>query len=124
MGFPFLEIGCGRGEFLALLCKIGNNSGVGIDPSTITGELTPPIPENLHFIREYFSPRHSKYLGDLICCRHTLEHINEPAKFVRTLREMIGNKYSKISFFEVPDVSRILKETAFWDISSKSSFLS
>jgi hypothetical protein len=31
------EIGCGRGDFLALLCELGNNYGVGIDPSTVSG---------------------------------------------------------------------------------------
>ena len=40
-GKNVLEIGCGRGDFLALLCELGNNKGVGIDPSTITGELNP-----------------------------------------------------------------------------------
>ena len=27
-----LEIGCGKGEFLAMLCKLGPNSGLGFDP--------------------------------------------------------------------------------------------
>lgn len=111
-----LEIGCGRGTFLELLCTIGKNHGVGIDPSTITGELKSTIPNNLLFIRDYFSAKYKKCLGDLVCCRHTLEHIYETTDFIKSIRQMIGNKYSTISFFEVPDTSRILKEVAFWDI--------
>ena len=28
-----LEIGCGKGEFLTLICELGNNRGIGIDPT-------------------------------------------------------------------------------------------
>ena len=28
-----LEIGCGKGEFLVLMCELGDNRGIGIDPS-------------------------------------------------------------------------------------------
>ncbi|MCW3997880.1 MAG: class I SAM-dependent methyltransferase, partial [Candidatus Bathyarchaeota archaeon] len=54
--------------------------------------------------------------GDLVCCRHTLEHIYHTIEFVKTVRESIGSNYKTISFFEVPDFTRILKEVAFWDI--------
>jgi SAM-dependent methyltransferase len=111
-----LEIGCGRGDFLALLCKLGNNRGVGIDPSTITGELKYPVPNDLLFIRDYFSEKYANHVGDLVCCRHTLEHIHNTSKFVKIIRESIGNILGKVCFFEVPDVTRILKEVAFWDI--------
>src|SRR5713226_780766 len=32
-----VEVGCGKGDFLALLCELGDNRGVGIDPSFIPG---------------------------------------------------------------------------------------
>ena len=110
-----LEIGCGRGDFLALLCKLGINQGIGIDPSTITGDLKYPIPDYLLFIRDYFSNKYAGYIGDLVCCRHTLEHIYNTSKFVENLRKSI-KRSGTVSFFEVPDVTRILKEVAFWDI--------
>ena len=28
-----IEVGCGKGEFLTLMCELGNNNGIGIDPS-------------------------------------------------------------------------------------------
>ena len=111
-----LEIGCGRGDFLALLCKMGENQGVGIDPSTITGDFKYPVPNNLLFIRDYFSTKYANYVGDLVCCRHTLEHIHNIAEFVEGVYASIGNRLETVSFFEVPDVTRILKEVAFWDI--------
>ena len=111
-----LEIGCGRGDFLALLCKLGENQGVGIDPSIITGDLKNPDPTNMRFIRDFFSKKYADCINDLICCRHTLEHIYNTAEFVQTIRDSINNYLETISFFEVPDVTRILKEVAFWDI--------
>jgi SAM-dependent methyltransferase len=109
------EIGCGRGDFLALLCEIGNNRGVGIDPSTVSGGVQSKVSDRLKFIRDYYSETYAKYLGDFICCRHTLEHIPNTAEFVKSVRSAIGTKKVNV-FFEVPDISRILHEVAFWDI--------
>jgi hypothetical protein len=109
------EIGCGRGDFLALLCELGDNYGVGIDPSTVSGGVLSKAIERMTFIRDYYSERYANYLGDLVCCRHTLEHIYPTAEFLNTLRKSIGNKNTPV-VFEVPDVSRILQEVAFWDI--------
>ena len=110
-----LEIGCGRGDFLALLCELGNNYGTGIDPSTVSGGVQSKALNRLTFIRDYYSEQYAKYHGNLVCCRHTLEHIHNTSEFVNSLRRGIGDKSTAI-FFEVPDVTRILKEVAFWDI--------
>jgi len=109
------EIGCGRGDFLALLCEIGSNQGVGIDPSTVSGGVQSKASDRLKFIRDYYSENYAKHLGDFICCRHTLEHISNTAEFINSVRSAIGTKNIYV-FFEVPDVSRILHEVAFWDI--------
>jgi len=109
------EIGCGRGDFLALLCELGNNYGVGIDPSTVSGGVQSKALDRLKFIRDYFSERYAQYLGDLVCCRHTLEHIPNTSQFISSVRASIGDGKTPV-FFEVPDVGRILNEVAFWDI--------
>lgn len=110
-----LEIGCGKGDFLSLMCEIGDNSGVGIDPSYIKGRINGKS-NRLMFIKDYYSERYSDYHGDLVICRHTLEHISNTAEFVRTMRRAMGDRLETIVFFEVPDVTRILSEVAFWDI--------
>jgi SAM-dependent methyltransferase len=109
------EIGCGRGDFLALLCELGKNYGVGIDPSTVSGGVESKASDRLVFIRDYYSERYAKHLGNFICCRHTLEHIHNTAEFVNSVRSAITANNTYV-FFEVPDVSRILSEVAFWDI--------
>ena len=111
-----LEIGCGKGDFLALLCELGNNSGVGIDPAYVNNRIQSAVSDRLMFIRDYYSESYARYHGDLVCCRHTLEHIYNTAEFVGIVRRAIGNRLDTIVFFEVPDVTRILREIAFWDI--------
>jgi SAM-dependent methyltransferase len=111
-----LEIGCGKGDFLALLCELGNNSGVGIDPAYIKDRVNSKALDRLTFIQDYYSDRYADYHGDLICCRHTLEHIPNTAEFLSSLRRAIGNRLGTVVFFEVPDVTRVLREVAFWDI--------
>jgi hypothetical protein len=97
-----VEIGCGNGEFLSLLCKYGDNIGVGFDPS--------------YSGREFYSDHYASYQGDLMCCRHVLEHIQEPAEMIATLRRSIGQRADVIMFIEVPTLTWILRNVTFWDI--------
>jgi SAM-dependent methyltransferase len=111
-----LEIGCGKGDFLALLCELGQNYGVGIDPAFIKGRVKSSASDRLTFIQDYYSERYVNYKGDFVCCRHTLEHIQDTAGFVNTVRRAIGDRLETNVFFEIPDVTRVLRELAFWDI--------
>ena len=111
-----LEIGCGKGDFLELISELGNNSGVGIDPAYISGRILREASKRLTFIQDYYSDRYACYSGDLVCCRHTLEHIPKTSEFVNIVRRAIGDRLDTVVFFELPDVSRVLRELAFWDI--------
>jgi hypothetical protein len=111
-----VEIGCGKGDFLSLLCKLGNNRGVGIDPLSDNQRIGREIANRLTFIQGYYSEEHGRYHSDLLVCRDTLEHVQLPAKFINTVRRTIGNSLSTVVFFEVPNVTYILRELAFWDI--------
>jgi SAM-dependent methyltransferase len=111
-----LEIGCGKGDFLTQLCEQGHNYGVGIDPAYIEGRIQSSALDRLTFIRDFYSEKYANYHEDFVCCRHTLEHIQTTSKFVKSVRSAIGNRLDTIVFFEVPDVTRVLLELAFWDI--------
>jgi SAM-dependent methyltransferase len=111
-----LEIGCGKGDFLILLCERGNNRGIGIDPSYDPARMNGGERSDVRFIKDYFSGAYAHLPADLICCRHTLEHLPHTASFIRMLRDAIGERTDLIVFFEVPDTERILQEGAFWDI--------
>jgi SAM-dependent methyltransferase len=111
-----IEIGCGKGEFLTLLCELGDNSGVGFDPAYITDRNHSDTKDQITFIKDFYSEKYTHYQGDFVCCKMTLEHIQNTADFVSMVRRSIGNQHNTIVFFQVPDVTRILKELAFWDI--------
>jgi hypothetical protein len=116
-GKKIVEIGCGKGEFLKYICSIGRNRGVGIDPAYVPGRnFESEDDENLVFIQDYYSSEYSIYAGEMICCRMTLEHISNPDELVATVRRSIGSRMDTIVFFQVPDVTRILKTCAFEDI--------
>jgi SAM-dependent methyltransferase len=111
-----MEIGCGKGEFLSLLCKLGENHGVGFDPAYVDGRIGADKSNRVTFIRDFYSEKYADYDADFVCCKMTLEHIHRANDFVSTIRRSIGDQVDTRVFFQVPDVSRILKELAFWDI--------
>ena len=111
-----VEIGCGKGDFLVMLCDLGNNQGIGIDPTYVPGRLDEVALKNVRFIRDFYSEKYSDYTGDMVCSRHALEHIPDTGAFMETVRRAIGNKTNTVVFFELPDVERVLHECAFWDI--------
>ena len=110
-----LEIGCGKGEFLALMCLLGDNRGIGIDPAYVP-QRNPDTENRIEFLQEFFSEKHSSFKADVICCRHTLEHIKLTREFLRTIRRTIEDRNKTLVFFELPDFMRVLEEGAFWDI--------
>jgi SAM-dependent methyltransferase len=107
-----LEIGCGKAGFLKLLTAYGGNEGIGFDPS-YDGELSPQ--PGLQFVRDFFPGDQPWWNPDLIVCRHVLEHIQAPHAFLAMLRQAIGHRSVPI-YLEVPNVSWIFKNEAFWDI--------
>lgn len=111
-----VEIGCGKGEFLELLCQAGNNIGVGIDPGCDPNRLRGPAASRVTLIQDRYSERYAALPADVVCCRHTLEHIQPTLEFMRMIRRGLGRRSDTLVFFEVPDATRVLRERAFWDI--------
>lgn len=115
-GKDLLEIGCGNGEFLTLLCELGGNRGLGFDPAYKQGRVVSNHGIKVKFIKDFYSEKYALHRADFVYCRMTLEHISKAAEFVGMVRRSIGNHPSVIVFFQVPDVTRILQDCAFEDI--------
>lgn len=109
-----VDIGCGKGDFLKLICARGKNRGWGFDPSYVpekneqTGAVT--------FIQEFYSEKQSHYKADLVACRHVLEHIQFPQEFMSNVRRSVGERYLTAVYFEVPNVLYTLRDMGIWDI--------
>jgi hypothetical protein len=112
-GKTVLEIGCGKGEFLTLICELGGNRGIGYDPSFVPARQR--AGQSVRFVREFFTEETSEIAPDLLCCKMTLEHIGQPRGFLDAVR-LVANRRDSVIFFQIPDVGRILDESAFWDI--------
>ena len=111
-----IEIGCGNGYFLRLLCELGNNHGVGFDPAYSEEEKHSEASNRVQVIKDTYSGRYANYQGDLIVCRQTLEHIQNPKGFLKELRQAIGNRLATYMFFEVPNALNIFQKLSVWDI--------
>ncbi len=115
-GRTVLEIGCGKAEFLALLCRIADCRGVGIDPGARPERLPEDVRSRIELIRDFYGPQHARIRSDLVLCRHTLEHIGPVGRFLRSIRESVNTRPHTPVIFETPDALRVLREGAFWDI--------
>ncbi|MEM7234433.1 MAG: class I SAM-dependent methyltransferase [Planctomycetota bacterium] len=113
-----VEIGCGKGEFFALLCDQGAKGGVGIDPAWVEGraDKVSESASRIRFLKEFYSDSHGELPCDFVLCRHTLEHIHTPLDFLETIRRNLGDRKDAVVFMELPDTRRIMEERAFWDI--------
>jgi SAM-dependent methyltransferase len=115
-GKTVLEIGCGKGDFLVRLVERTGARGIGIDPAYRHERTKTSAADRLRFLAEPYTADHGDLGADLICCRHTLEHVAEVGTFLRSIRRGIGERSDVALFFELPDTWRILAEAAFWDV--------
>ena len=112
-GKTILEIGCGKGDFLNLFVGLNQGNGIGIDPAC---ESSRQNNANITFYKESYAHRHGEIPADLICCRHTFEHIHNTSEFLSVIRKSLARQIGPVIFFEVPQIKRILQIRAFWDI--------
>jgi len=115
-GKDIIEIGCGKGEFLSLLCDMGGNRGLGFDPSYDDTRQGVGATGKVTVIRDFYSEKYAEQAADLICCRHVLEHIQYPRDFLLQLHRVVGERQGTIVFFEVPNVLYTVRDLGIWDI--------
>ncbi len=106
-------VGAGRGDFLMMLCELGDNRGVGFDPS-YGGEGAEVGP--VTFVQDFYSEKYTHYKADFISCRHVLEHIEDPVEFIHIVRRAVNGRHETVVFFEVPNVLFTLRDLGIWDI--------
>lgn len=115
-GKTVVEIGCGKGEFLTLLCEMGQNRGIGFDPAFVAERNPTGAGVGVRFVVDFYSEKYMNVSADFFCCKMTLEHIPNTAEFVGMVRRAIGDRPESLVFFQIPDMHRVLRDLAFWDI--------
>jgi hypothetical protein len=115
-GKTLFDVGCGKAEWMALVCRLLDMRGLGIDPSYVPGRADPEDEARYEVLVEFFDESLTHLTGDLVSCRHTLEHIQDAKRFTRLLYESTLRTPGGGLFVEVPDSKRILTEGAYWDV--------
>ena len=112
-----IEIGCGQGDFLEILQRLGNNRVFGFDPSYKPEQTAPNVEKPAStIITKAYSEVSGDYPADFICCRHVLEHIDRPLEFLKNIRSTIGQRKDCVVYFEVPNALYSLEHLGLWDI--------
>ena len=111
-----VDIGCGNGQFLQLLCELGDNQGVGYDPSHDPTSDFAVKSSRVRIVPDFYAGPTAEDPVDFICCRHVFEHISTPTQFLGMLRDAIGNDSKTGMYFEVPNVMHALAGTSVWNI--------
>lgn len=110
-----IEIGCGKGEFLGLLCELGGNRGLGYDPGYCEARGKQLSRGHIEVVRDFFSEGHAGRQADFVACKMTLEHIRRPQEFLR-IAVRVARRPDGVVFIQVPEALRIVRDCAFEDI--------
>jgi len=115
-GKTIVDVGSGRGEFLALLCAGGRNRGLGFDPN-VADDAADGMPENVRLVRDTYTEEHAAAaLPDFVSCRHVLEHVGDPLSFLGDLRRLLELRGGSVLYLEVPCGDWIVRDEAVWDV--------
>ena len=69
--------------------------------------------------RDVESPRlvqHAHHRADFLVCRQVMEHIREPAPFLKMIIEAGSGRADPVIFVEVPNALYTLRELGIWDL--------
>nr|WP_246400619.1 class I SAM-dependent methyltransferase [Jiangella mangrovi] len=108
-GTHVVEIGSGKGDFLAALAAAGGNTGTGYDP---TVEPQTRI-EGVRLVQDYFRPGDQVEPYGLLACRHVLEHLDDPAALLASL--VPDAPAGALYYVEVPSAEFNFGPDGLWD---------
>ena len=113
-GGAVLEVGCGKGDFLTLLCDRANAQGFGYDTSYEEGGSE--ANERVTFFQRYVTPADVTQKIDLVICRHVVEHVPDIGDFFRLLHAIATAGGGSAVYVETPALEWIVEHNAFWDV--------
>ena len=121
-GKDLVEVGCGKGDFLSLLCARGGNRGIGFDPTYESDRADAHAGQGFRVVRDFYSRAYAGEAADFVCCRHVLEHVIDPRAFLADIRQAISRRTNCGVFFEVPNALFTLCGMGIWDVIYEHCF--
>lgn len=113
-GRRILEVGCGKGDFLRMLCRAADATGVGYD-TTFEGDAGGSR-SRVRFHTRYVTAADVTTEFQLVVCRHVIEHVPEVGKFLTELRAIAVAAGDPVVVLETPAFEWIVKHRCLWDI--------
>lgn len=108
-----VEVGCGGGDFLRMLCAAGSNRGTGYDPGQTRAD--DDVEGDVRIVRRSFDDVAEPARGDLVVSRHVLEHLDAPLELLGRMREELGRD-AAVLYLEVPEARYSLEHEGYWDL--------
>ena len=115
-GKRIVEIGCGPGYFLDLICCLGENDGFGFDPTLECDRTDRFENHTVQFMRGYYDAASSHLRPDFICCRHVLQSVPDPRAFLQSILTVLGPDADTPCYFELPNASYVFNPNIHWDM--------
>jgi SAM-dependent methyltransferase len=109
-----LEVGCGKGDFLKMLCDQFSCKGIGYDTSCEFSGVT--AEGRVTFFQRYVTAEDIQENLDLIVCRHVVEHVPDIRDFLCLLRDLAVKGGQPVVYLETPAFEWIVDHQAFWDV--------
>jgi SAM-dependent methyltransferase len=111
-----VEIGCGTGHFLRLICRMGHNKGVGIDPSVPRVGTEQCGDRDVTFIRDVYTEKYAHIEADLVCSMQMFNLLPDPIRFLRMIRRNIGSRRNTMVYLEVPNAEYQYDGAIKWSV--------
>lgn len=109
-----LEVGCGKGDFLRLICRTAQARGVGYDTSFEEPEQPPQ--ERVTFHKKYLHSTEVSEPFAAVICRHVIEHVPDIREFLIELHAIAQAAQARVVLLETPRFEWIARHVAVWDI--------
>lgn len=106
-----LDVGCAYGELLYYLKKKYHCEVVGIEPSKETANLGKKM-FDISIKPSVLEEFNTKQKFDVVLCRHTLEHVDNPLSFLKKIKSILNT--NGLLYLEVPN---ILKPTGGFSLN-------
>lgn len=113
-GSRIMEIGCGKGGFLHLICSNNNATGHGYDTSCEKSGWTDD--GRVCFYQRYATAADAHTPTALILCRHVVEHVPEIGAFFELLHQISTDAGNAPIYIETPDWDWIAENNSHWDV--------
>jgi hypothetical protein len=111
-----LEIGCGKGHFLRTLCRLGDNQGIGFDPSFVPDSGQDLPGDRITFVQDFYTEKQSSLERDFVCCRHVLDIMSNPKAFLRMVRRGVAVQGGAVHYFESPNDEYTFRNSVIWNV--------